>query len=108
MKLPHQKPIRFAQEVLKKEDDRVFVKVVFPYIPSLAMILESAAQSSAGFEDEFKEGFLVGANDMEVLKEIKKNEFVIEVKKEVLMPQMSMFSFKLEDFAKGRFSIYVK
>lgn len=108
MKLPHQEPILFAKKVIKKEKNSLHVRCKFPYTPTLAMLLEAAAQSSAGFNDEVEEGFLVAGNDIKRIKTVNKNELIIKVTKSIEMGNMHMFDFCVEDYAKGNFTIYVK
>lgn len=55
MNLPHEEPIRFANEVLNLSENRITVSCSFPFSPTLAMACEAAAQSSAGFAQESSE-----------------------------------------------------
>jgi hypothetical protein len=49
MNLPHQAPIRFVEKIIEKNEDFYLVACSFPYIPTLSMVSEAAAQSSAAF-----------------------------------------------------------
>ncbi|MDR0407528.1 MAG: hypothetical protein LBH45_01215 [Campylobacteraceae bacterium] len=64
LKLPHKPPILFVRNVLSKEDDSAVVDTLFPKIPSLAMMMEAAAQSSCVFGDEDKEGFVISCQNV--------------------------------------------
>ena len=66
MNLPHQAPIRFAQEIIEKKEDFFIIKCSFPYIPTLAMVSEAAAQSSAAFAQD-KEAIGRGLFDEELV-----------------------------------------
>jgi len=70
MKLPHQEPIRFVKELLEIDAAYAFVSCIFPHPPTLAMVCEAAAQSSAAFAQDDKNitmGFLVSLKDIELL-----------------------------------------
>ncbi|MFC2074311.1 hypothetical protein ACFLR3_03565 [Campylobacterota bacterium] len=49
LKLPHLDPVRFAQDLISSTEKTCLVSAKFPTVPSLAMISEAAAQSSAAF-----------------------------------------------------------
>ena len=82
--LPHQKPIRFVEEIVKKDADYIFVSCSFPYSPTLPMICEAAAQSSIVFSQNEKPqiGFLLSLKDVELLKDCDILEFQIKIKKD--------------------------
>ncbi|RBQ30746.1 hypothetical protein CRU92_10390 [Arcobacter sp. FW59] len=110
MNLPHQKPIRFVENILKIEDDIAYVSCLFPNIPTLSMIFEAAAQSSSAFnQEEPKIGFLVTLKEVEFLKEVNNIEFLIRVKKEISVGTLNEFSFELiyenSTYAKGIFVV---
>lgn len=86
MNLPHQAHIRFAQEIIEKNEDFYIVKCSFPYIPTLAMVSEAAAQSSAAFAQNKKEpviGFLISLKNIKKLSELKKK--IIKLKYQNLL-----------------------
>ncbi|AXK49060.1 hypothetical protein CRU87_06900 [Aliarcobacter trophiarum LMG 25534] len=105
-RLPHQKPIRFVNEILKKEGDFIYLSCSFPFYPTLAMVCEAAAQSSVAFskEEGSKIGFLLSLKDIELLKECNNLEFEIRIKKDTSFDSLNEFSFEL---LKGSF-IYAK
>ncbi|MDX1808682.1 MAG: hypothetical protein R3331_04020 [Sulfurospirillaceae bacterium] len=107
MNLPHLPPLLFAKEIIYRGSEDVKVACEFPYIPTLPMILEAAAQASSAFGDQ-QEGFLVSASDIEYVQKIEDMKIEISIKKEFDMQNMHMFSFSVENFTKGKFTIYVK
>lgn len=109
MNLPHLAPILFAKEVESKGENSATVLCEFPYPPSLAMLLEAAAQSSSALvEGEVKEGFLVSANSLKLHKKATQVSCSIEVTLELKMQEMRIFSFSIQDLADGKFTIYAK
>lgn len=114
MNLPHLPPIRFAQKVLSVNEKQVKVECEFPSRPTLAMYLEAAAQSSAGFknDDEPKIGFVVTLKEIELLQESASLKCVIEVQKEMELGAVCEFSFNVYDanevcLAKGIFTVMI-
>jgi hypothetical protein len=107
MNLPHLNPVLFAKEVLKKEENTAEVLCEFPYLPTLPMFLEAAAQASSVFSQK-EEGFLVGASDVKLHKKTKDLKVLIRIVKEISMGEMKIFSFEIKDICAGKFSIYVK
>ncbi|RXJ84825.1 hypothetical protein [Arcobacter sp. CECT 8985] len=115
MNIPHLPPIKFAQEKISVQDNIAKVKVCFPSIPTLPMLFESAAQSSAAFSsEESKEGFVISLKDIELLNDLEDLEYIAQIKKEHEFGQICEFSFEIlkldekEKFAKGIFTIMVK
>ena len=117
MNLPHRKPLIFAKEVLLKKNDTVQVRCEFPMIPTLAMFIEAAAQSSVAFNSnshsKAKIGFLTIANDVELLQKIKNLHFLFHLKKEVEVGSYIKFSFEVYDdkkikIASGKFTLLIQ
>ena len=97
LKLPHQAPIRFAKYVVSKDDTTAVVKVEFETIPTLPMIVEAAAQSSAAFGDgENKSGFLVTLKNIKLLEKPNHMEYDVEVSLEHKFEEFSYFNFKID------------
>lgn len=99
MNLPHEKPIRFVNKVIKNEENKFFVSCTFPYPPTLAMTCEAAAQSTAAYakEDETtKIAYLVSLKNVVLEKEIDFTEAVIEIEKTFEFGTMSEYKFKLK------------
>jgi hypothetical protein len=96
LKLPHQAPIRFAKYVISKEENTAVVKVKFDTIPSLPMIVEAAAQSSAALSDtESKMGFLVTLKNIKLLEKLNALEYDIKVSLEHQFEDFRYFSFEV-------------
>jgi hypothetical protein len=64
LNLPHKLPVLFAQEILSQNNEKAVVSVCFPKIPSLAMMMEAAAQSSCALGGQNKEGFVVSCSNI--------------------------------------------
>jgi hypothetical protein len=108
--LPHQDPLKFAQYILSKTEEKALVHIEFPNIPTLGMIAEAAAQSSGAFAgEETHLGFLVSLKNITLLKKMQSLHYKIKVVKEFEMGSMHSFGFTLideyEEVAKGNFVI---
>lgn len=113
LKLPHQAPIRFAKYIISKEENTAVVKVKFDIIPTLPMIVEAAAQSSAALSDtENKMGFLVTLKNIKLLKKLSSLEYDVKVSLEHQFEDFCYFSFELNDtntfVASGIFVIAIR
>lgn len=111
--LPHQNPIRFAQDVISKDDSEALVKVKFSSIPTLAMIIEAAAQSSAAFgNNEVNMGFLVSLKNIKLLNPIESLNYNVKIINEHNLNSMKYFNFELLDndvlVASGSFVVAFK
>ncbi|WP_321778458.1 hypothetical protein [Sulfurimonas sp.] len=98
LNLPHKAPVRFAQEVIYKELDKdiAVVSVKFDSLPSLAMIVEAAAQSSAAFGgNDKKMGFLVSLKNIKLLEELKSLDYYVEIFAQHQLAGLSYFNFKV-------------
>jgi hypothetical protein len=109
MKLPHLPPLLFAKEVLEHDETSATVLCQFPYPPTLAMLVEAAAQSSSAVDSkEVKEGFLVSVSDAALHKKVMEKKVAITVKNECTMGTMTIFTFNIANIADGRFTVHVK
>lgn len=98
LKLPHQAPIKFAKHVISKEGNAAVVKVKFDSIPTLPMIVESAAQSSAVLSDcENKMGFLVTLKNIKLLEKLNSLEYDVKISLEHQFEDFRYFSFEVND-----------
>jgi len=109
--LPHRPPVRFVKTVLASNEQFSMTLVQFDTTPSLAMVVEAAAQSSVFIKIPTKSniGMLV------VMKNIKYHEPLLketyQIKTELLhyLDQYFMFKFTLFDENKknvtGEFNI---
>jgi len=113
LNLPHKEPIRFAKHIISQELNRARVAIEFDEIPSLAMMIEAAAQSSAAIgESDTKMGFLVSLKNVKLLTPPTKKNLEVEVVNEHNMETMKMMSFDVfEDETKvstGAFMIVIE
>ena len=116
MNLPHKAPLVFAKEVLEHNDKSVKIRCIFPILPTLAMFIEAAAQSSIGFnpEEDAKVGFLTMVSDLSLLKEIHGKVFDIVVVKDTEVGPYKKFSFYALDevsqdkTVKGNFTVFIE
>jgi len=96
LNLPHREPIRFAKYIISQELNRARVAIEFDEIPSLAMMIEAAAQSSAAVgESDTKMGFLVSLKNVKLLTPPTKTILEVEVVNEHNMDNMKMMSFNI-------------
>lgn len=110
LNLPHKDPIRFAKHAVSKDGDTYTVKVKFETVPSLPMIVEAAAQSSAAFDDgNSKMGFLVTLKNIKLLEKPTALEYDVKVTSGAQIDSLTYFSFETFDndlvIAKGTFII---
>lgn len=103
MNIPHQEPIKFAKELLEVNKEFIKVKCEFSSLPTLPMLFEAAAQSSAGFsqEKEAKIGFLVSVKEVKLNKEPDTLEYVIKVEKNLEFGAVCEFSFNVFDLSEN-------
>ena len=96
LNLPHQEPIKFAKYVLSRDENVAVVRVEFSTVPTLPMLVEAAAQSSAAFgEGEIKSGFLVALKNIKLLHKVDLMQYDIKVTVEHQLDVLSYFSFKV-------------
>lgn len=98
LNLPHKEPIKFAKYIVSKEDTLAVVKVQFDEIPSLPMLVEAAAQSSAAFSnEENKIGFLVTLKNIKLVNKPCSFEYNIKVIFEHQLDSLTYFNFEAYD-----------
>ena len=97
--LPHLAPIKFAKYILSKEDKSADILIEFEQIPTLPMLVEAAAQSSASFRiDDNENAFLVSLKDIKLLQKPTQLKLVAHVIDEHRLGKMRYVGFKiLED-----------
>lgn len=114
--IPHMAPIRFVKSLNSADFTSASVNVGFDYIPTLAMLIEAATQSSSGVLDKEKSdsnmGFLVTVKNVKLLQKLKSKEFIINVTLDNKLANFKYFSFNVSDnddiVATGIFSIAVQ
>lgn len=97
MNLPHGKYLLFAKECVERNETYVVVHCIFPTKPTLAMFLEAAAQSTAGFEHDkdVNIGFLTIGKDIKILNNIISTEYLFKIFKDVCIGQYHQFNFEV-------------
>jgi len=96
LNLPHKAPILFVKKVLQRDEKSAKVLVAFEEIPSLAMLIEAAAQGSAALGDgSAKMGFLVSLKNIKQTQEVSSKEFEIDVVNENDLGTMRAVSFEV-------------
>lgn len=112
LKLPHKAPIRFAKHIVSKENDTAIIKVKFGTLPTLPMMVEAAAQSSAAFGDEKNSiGFLVSLKNVKLFEKPSYLEYDVEVSLEYKFEEFRYLNFKINGesalLASGTFMIAI-
>ena len=98
LKLPHQAPMKFAKYAISKEENTAVVKVSFDTVPSLPMIVESAAQSSAALSNgENKMGFLVTLKNIKLLEKLSSLQYDVKVSLEHQIEDFRYFNFEVNN-----------
>ena len=110
LNLLHIAPIRFAREILCKEETKARVSLVYEQFPSLGMMIEGAAQASASFGDDSTQGgFLVSLKNVKLLEKPESIFLEIELLKEHDLGSMTYFNFVIfeetKELVKGSFVI---
>ncbi len=112
IQLPHLPPILFAKKLLKKDGNMANVLIEFEEYPTLAMLLEAAAQSSSAFrKHEEESAFLVSARDVELLMEPNSTVLTAQIIDEHTLDNFRYVSFQIFEsdklIAKGSFVLMV-
>mgnify|MGYP006995601455 CR=1 FL=1 len=96
IKLPHIAPLKFAKFTLEKEEKRARVLVEFDQVPTLPMLVEAAAQSSASFRmDDSENAFLVSLKNIELLNTPSKKSFEAEIVDEHRLENLRYVKFEI-------------
>lgn len=96
IKLPHLAPIKFAKFTLDKDEKSARVLIEFQQIPTLAMLVEAAAQSSASFRKDDKESaFLVSLKGIKLLQKPTKMSLIAHVRDEHRLDKMRYVGFDI-------------
>jgi len=96
IKLPHLAPVKFAQRVLFKDEKAARVSLEFPQLPTLSMMVEASAQSSAAFRVNDKESaYLVSLKGIKLLQEPKKQSLEVEVVDAHRLDKMRYVEFRV-------------
>lgn len=96
IKLPHLAPIKFAKYTLEKDEKSAKVLIEFEQIPTLSMLVEAAAQSSASFRiDDSESAFLVSLKGIKLLEQPTKMQLVAHVTDEHRLDKMRYVGFNI-------------
>jgi len=113
--IPHLRPVRFVDALVYADKESASVKICFDKNPTLAMLVEAAAQSSSAINDDEnsgKMGFLVSLKNIILIEKIQSNEFIANIKLNQKIENFKSLSFEIikEDtlIAKGVFSITLR
>lgn len=113
IRLPHRAPLRFARSTLEKTSKHARVLIEFGQIPSLPMLVEAAAQSSAAFRtDDSENAFLVSLKDIRLLQDSSQTTLEVEVVDEHRLENLRYVKFEVFEqnsvLAKGTLVIAVQ
>lgn len=115
MYLPHQPPLKYANHIISLSNEKAIVSVYFPTKPTLAMLCEAAAQSSAAFKQNSQDanyGFVVSYKNCEIISLLNTNSYEITVNITQDMGQLCEYYFEVNSqgtlFATGNFIITFK
>lgn len=113
--LPHIAPIKFAQSILQTDEKGAVVKIAYDELPTIGMLVEAAAQSSAGISDERntgRMGFLVSLKTVKLLEKIKSYEYTTKIELISRLDDFKSLKFEIFDedkmIAKGSFAIILQ
>lgn len=111
-RLPHLAPVRFVTEILKAGEMDAASTVTYEEEPTLAAIVEAAAQNVifiASLYRDFDGGVLTAMKRVKLLKPLTKGSYKVESSISAQLDNFSMFKFKLtqkdEVFVEGEMSI---
>jgi predicted type IV restriction endonuclease len=114
-RLPHLAPVRFVTEVLVAGEMDAACTVRFEEEPTLAAIVEAAAQNVifiASLYRDFDGGVLTAMKKVKLLKALSKGSYKVESVISARLDNFSMFKFTLlqenEVFVEGEMSIVMK
>jgi hypothetical protein len=94
--LPHLAPIKFAKFTLEKDEVSAKVLIEFEQIPTLPMLVEAAAQSSASFRtNDSESAFLVSLKGIKLLQKPTKMQLVAHVRDEHRLDKMRYVGFDI-------------
>ena len=110
--IPHLAPIRFVKSLIDADETTASVRVGFDEVPTLGMLIEAAAQSSSGIDDEDNNGrmgFVITLKNIKLIQSVRLKEFIVNVELVHKLDDFKSLSFEiLEDetrVATGAFSI---
>ncbi len=96
--IPHERPIRFVKKILQTNTQQASVEVGFETIPTLGMLVEAAAQSSAGITNDDTNnqiGFVVSLKDIKLLQKPQNTDYIVNIRLEYKMQNLKNLSFEV-------------
>ncbi len=109
--LPHRDPVRFVKTVFVSSTTCAITQVSFEITPSLAMVVEAAAQSSVFIKTPTKssQGMLTNMKHIELKSALNKKNYQIRTELQHYLEHYFSFKFSLMDnkteIVCGEFSI---
>jgi len=113
--LPHKAPIKFVKSLLQTDKKSATVKIAYEELPTIGMLIEAAAQSSAGISDDENSGrmgFLVSLKNVKFLQDIKSYEYIAKIELVSRLENFKSLKFEIYEeesmIAKGSFAIILQ
>ena len=114
-RLPHQAPVRFVTEVIKDGEVDSISMVTFNEKPTLAAIVEAAAQNVifiASLYRVYDGGVLTGMKNVSLIEPLEMGTYRIESKISAQLESFCIFSFQLfadkKLMVEGEFNVVMK
>ncbi|MEA2073191.1 MAG: hypothetical protein U9O86_06355 [Campylobacterota bacterium] len=96
LNLPHQSPILFAKKILSRKDSTARVLIEFEEVPSLSMLIEASAQSTAAFSDGSQSGgYLASMKNVKLLSRPETKSLEVEVTQKHSLENMTLIDFEV-------------
>ena len=101
MNLPHMRPLLFAGNIVDKNINTATVLCEFEDTPTLPMLMEAAAQSSAAFSsaDNVTAGFFISCKNIRLLTPTSGKHFHIKVTIEAEVDNIKKIFFEAFDIS---------
>jgi len=113
--LPHLAPVRFIKEILLAEEIEAASTVEFKEKPTLAAVVEAAAQNVIFITSLYRDydgGVLTAMKNVQLLEPLVQGDYRVESKISTKLGNFSLFKFKLSQndkiFVEGEISIVMK
>lgn len=113
--IPHVAPVRFVKSLISADFEKASVLIAFPYIPSLPMLIEAAAQSYSGILDnneDIRVGYLVTLKNIKLLHILESKELIVNVSLDHKIEDYKYLSFDIIQnniiVAHGSFSLVLQ
>lgn len=99
VKLPHLAPLKFVSSILLQSEEKARTEVTFETPPTLARLVESAAQSTCALSSPLnvKNAFLVSMKNVILLQQPVKKIFEVTVTHIHTFENMNLIDFEVYD-----------